>query len=121
MTKLWDMEHGDPNPYPARQGLKNFIWTNAAVSDWEDTWNALWHIGIKWEWQNSDRYARGYGDKYTFFACHNDAVRLDMAIPLPGIDAVLKMHEYLLDLPTDDYKVDEATNLIRKWIRNYVG
>jgi len=103
-----------------KKGFHNFTWTMEAITDWEEVWGALWRIGIKWEWQNSDRYARGYGDTYNLFACHNDAMRLDMAIPLPGVDVVLAMHEHLLDLPTDDYKVDEATNLIRKWLKNYV-
>ena len=39
-----------------------------------------------------------------------------MALPLPGREIILEIHEYLLDLPTDDFYVDQATNLIRKWI-----
>ena len=119
MTHLWeDIE--DQNPYPGRHGFRNFTWTTEALQEWEDVWNALWHIGVKWEWQNSDRYARRRGEIYNLFACHNDAVGLDMTIPLPGIEVILGIHEYLLDLPRDDHRVDEATNLIRKWIKNYV-
>ena len=44
-----------------------------------------------------------------------------MAIPLPSREIILGMHEYLLDLPTDDHLVDDATNLIRKWMREHVG
>ena len=51
---------------------------------------------------------------------HNDAMRLDMTIPMPGRKVILEMHEHLLDLATDDPHVDRATNLIRKWIANYV-
>tara|TARA_R110002020_G_scaffold53430_5_gene149534 strand:- start:1196 stop:1564 length:369 start_codon:yes stop_codon:yes gene_type:complete len=105
--------------WPKQQAFRNFTWSVKAIKDWEWAWGALWRIGIKWEWQNSDRYARRYGDTYNLFAVHNDAERLDMAIPLPSPEIILQMHEYLLDLPTDDHMVDEATNLIRKWIRTY--
>jgi hypothetical protein len=110
----------DENPYPARYGFKNFAWTTEAISEWEEVWHGLWRIGIKWEWQNSDRYARRYGDTFNLFAVHDDAVRLDMATPLPGLEVILSIQEYLLDLPTDDHQVDEVTNLIRKWVKNYV-
>jgi len=103
-----------------RYGFSNFAWTIEAIDSWERVWAALWKIGIKWEWQNSDRYARRRGDTFNLFAVHNDAVRLDMTIPLPGREVILEMHEYLLDLPTDDFRVDEPTNLIRRWIKEYV-
>ena len=103
-----------------RHGFSNFTWTDEVIDNWERVWRALWRIGIKWEWQNCDRYARKRGQIYNLFACHDDAHRLDMAIPLPGLEVILGMHEYLLDLPTDDHQVDEATNLIRKWINKYV-
>ena len=102
-----------------RHGFSNFSWTTEAIDEWEAVWNALWRIGIKWEWQNTDKYARRYGEKFNLFAVHNDAVRLDMAIPLPNRDAILNMHEYLLDLPEDDFYVDDATNLIRSWLRKH--
>ena len=119
----WGMLHAeftDGDPYPGRYGFKNFTWTPPALNDWEEVWDSLWRIGIKWEWQNSDRYARRYGDTFNLFAVHNDAVRLDMAIPLPGLEVILGIQEYLLDLSRDDHQVDEVTNLIRKWIKNYV-
>ena len=102
-----------------RKGFSNFTWTPEAIDTWEGVWTALWRVGVKWEWQNTDKYARRYGDKFNLFAVHDDAVRLDMALPLPNRDIILEIHEYLLDLPTDDFYVDEATNLIRKWIREY--
>jgi hypothetical protein len=119
VTKLREYS-GDGNPYPDRHGFHNFSWTNETVAEWDEVWNALWRIGIKWEWQNSDRYARKRGEIYNLFVCHDDADRLDMAIPLPGIEVILGMHEHLLDLPTDDHHVDDATNLIRKWINKHV-
>lgn len=99
--------------------FRNFTWTQSAIKDWEEVWHSLWKMGFMWEWQNSDRYARKRGDIYNLFAVHNDPERLDMAIPLPGLSVILEMHEYLLDLPTDDPEADRATNLIRKWIRKY--
>ena len=119
MTSIYE-DMADDNPYPDRKALRNFTWTDEAINDWEDIWHDLWRLGYKWEWQNSDRYARRYGDTFNLFAVHNDAVRLDMAIPLPGVEVVLGIQEHLLDLPTDDHKIDEVTNLIRKWIKNYV-
>ena len=119
MTRLYE-GMGDEDPYPGRHGFRNFTWTPAAVAEWEPVWDSLWRLGIKWEWQNSDRYARRRGEIHNLFSCHNDAMRLDMAIPLPGVEVILGIHEYLLDLPTEDHQVDEATNLIRKWIKNYV-
>ena len=104
----------------SRHGFSNFTWTTEAIDKWEAVWSALWKIGIKWEWQNRDPYARRRGNVFNVFAVHDDAVRLDMAIPLPGREIILEMHEYLLDLPVDEHKVDEATNLLREWIRNYV-
>ncbi len=104
-----------------RYGFKNFRWTQEAIHEWEKVWCSLWRIGIKWEWQNGDKYARRRGDLYAVFSVHNDAMRLDMTVPLPNRDAVVEMYEYLLDLPTDDFEVDEASNLIRKWIKNYGG
>ena len=115
-----DFEVGTGSTWPKRKGFNNFTWTTEAIAEWELVWGCLWNVGIKWEWQNSDRYARRYGDTYNLFACHNDALRLDMTVPLPGQEVIMQMHEYLLDLPTDDPKVDKATNLIRKWMKNYV-
>jgi hypothetical protein len=43
-----------------------------------------------------------------------------MAIPLPGIHTIEELDEWLLDAHIDDNKASEATNLIRKWIQDYV-
>jgi hypothetical protein len=115
-----DFESAVGDVWTKKKGFRNFTWTTEALCEWEDAWNALWRIGVQWEWQNADRYARRVGEIYNLFAVHNDAERLDMAIPLPSREIILGMHEYLLDLPTDDHLVDEATNLIRKWIKNHV-
>jgi len=102
-----------------RCGFHNFTWTHDAIKDWEEVWYSLWNIGIKWEWQNSDRYARRFGQVFTVFSVHDDAVRLDMTVPLPGRDVILEIHDHLLDRPEDDFAVDHATNLIRNWITKY--
>ena len=104
-----------------RIAFKNFCWTTEAIKEWEEVWAALWKIGVMWEWQNGDFYARQYGDIYNKYMVHNDAARLDMATPLPGREVILQVHDHLLDLPTDDPYVDLTTNLIRKWIKNYVS
>ena len=109
-----------PPELTGRVGFKNFTWTTEAIADWQPVWYALWACGIKWEWQNSDRYARRKGDTLGTFAVYNDAARLDMAFPLPGIDIIEKLNDWLLDAHVDDNKASEAVNLIRKWIQDYV-
>jgi len=109
-----------PPELTGRVGFKNFTWTTEAIADWENVWNALWACGIKWEWQNSDRYVRRCGEIFDCFAVHNDAVKLDMAIPLPGIHTIEELNEWLLGAHIDNNKASEATNLIRKWIQDYV-
>ena len=51
---------------------------------------------------------------------YDDAAKLDMAFPLPGIHAIKELNDWLLDTHIDDNKASEATNLIRKWIQDYV-
>ena len=118
MTRLYE-EGIDDNPYPNRKALRNFTWTSEAISDWEEIWHELWHLGYKWEWQNSDRYARRYGDRFNLFACHDDAVRLDMAIPLPGIVVLYEVRERLLDNPGDDHRLDHAVGAIEEWLKKH--
>ena len=109
----------DWEDHPARRGLRNFTWTHEAIADWEAVWHHLWHLGFKWEWQNADRYARRRGDTYDIFACYNDAVRLDMAVPLPGVVLMEEIKEILLDDPTDDPRVTYAINDIELWLRTH--
>jgi len=103
-----------------RAGFRNFSWTQGAMKEWDAVWTALWKIGIKWEWQNGDWYARRYGDVYNKYMVHNDAMRLDMAIPLPGVEVIPKMANWLLGAHINNRNATEALNLIRKWIKNYV-
>jgi len=106
--------------FPNRVGFRNFTWTQQSVADWEEVWTALWDLGIKWEWQNVDKYARARGEVYDRFIVHNDAYRLDMAFPLPEIDAINQMADWLLGTHIDNCRASDATNLIRKWINDYV-
>ena len=118
MTRLYEACAGVLD-YPGRQGLRNFTWTDEAISDWEEIWNALWRLGYKWEWQNSDRYARRYGETYNLFAVHNDAARLDMAIPLPGIVKFYEIRESLLSNPSDAQRLDDALTAVDRWLYKY--
>jgi hypothetical protein len=119
MTKLYEECAGNLDTHPRRHALRNFTWTDEAIGDWEDIWHDLWHLGYKWEWQNSDRYARGYGDTFRKFAVHNDAIRLDMAIPLPGVAVIYEVRESLLDNPSDDERLDHAIGKINRWCKKY--
>mgnify|MGYP003634416808 CR=1 FL=1 len=80
-----------------KRAFCNFRWTEEAIRDWEDCWASLWESGYKWEWSNRDLYARRRGDSYDIFLVHNDAHRLDMAIPLPQIDTIRTIHRELID------------------------
>ena len=117
MTKLY--ENCDPGltDHPHRKGLRNFTWTNDAIGGWEEIWHELWRFGYKWEWQNHDRYARRYGETFNLFAVHDDAVRLDMAIPLPGIHVIEEVRELLLEDPTDDPRYDHAIGMINRFLK----
>ena len=105
--------------HPDRKGLRNFTWTNDAIRTWEPIWHQLWQFGYKWEWQNSDRYARGYGETYRLYACYDDAVRLDMAIPLPGIIVIEEIREMLLDNINDANELDHLVGSIDRWLKTY--
>jgi hypothetical protein len=118
MTKLYE-DDDDTAVDPHRKGLRNFTWTNDAIREWEDIWHQLWHLGYKWEWQNSDRYARKRGDIYNLFACHDDAMRLDMAVPLPGLVVLSEIRESLLDDPGDDRRLDHAVGDIDAWLKEH--
>ena len=118
MTRLYEACAGVLD-YPDRQGLRNFTWTDEAISDWEEIWHALWWLGYKWEWQNSDRYARRYGETYNLFAVHNAGARLDMAIPLPGIVKFYEIRESLLSNPSDAHQLDEALAAVDRWLYKY--
>ena len=105
--------------FPARIGLRNFTWTVEAIRGWEDIWNSLWGFGYKWEWQNADRYARPFGETYKLYACYNDAVKLDMAVPLPQIHVVEEVRELLLDKTDDDPRLDHLIGAIDRWLKEH--
>ena len=117
MTRLY--EDLDVNEHPDRKGLRNFTWTIDAIREWEEIWHELWRAGYKWEWQNADRYARKYGETYNLFACHDDAVRLDMATPLPGIIVIEEVRERLLDDIDDANVLDHLVVAIDRWLKKH--
>lgn len=119
MTRLYEDVSPEFVDHPERKGLRNFMWTIDAIADWEEIWHQLWHVGYKWEWQNCDRYARRRGETFNLFSVHNDAVRLDMAIPLPGIIVLYQIRESLLDNPGDDPKLDHAVGAVDRWLNKY--
>jgi hypothetical protein len=100
--------------------LKNFIWSDEAISDWEEIWGLLWRMGVVWEWQNGDRYARRYGETFQLFAVYNDPERLDMALPLPQLHVVDSISNWLLGAHVDDVQATNVGNLLRKWSVKYV-
>ena len=119
MTRPYEDVTPDFTDHPDREGLRNFTWTNDAITDWEEIWHQLWRFGYKWEWQNGDRYARGYGETYNLFAVHNDAVRLDMAIPLPGIEVVEEARELVLGDANDTHELDQLVGTIDRWLKKH--
>ncbi len=100
--------------------FKNFSWTPQAMDDWEQVWAALWKCGVQWSWQNGDRYGRRRGSEVNVFAVYNDAYRLDMAFPLPGIHSIREINEWLKDAHIDDGLATRAASLLRRWIKDYV-
>ena len=119
MTRLYEDVTPDFIDYPERKGLRNFTWTNEAINDWEDIWYQLWRFGYKWEWQNADRYARHRGDIFNLFAVHNDAVRLDMAIPLPGIEVIEEARERILEDENDAHELNHLVGAIDRWLKKH--
>jgi len=119
VTRLYEDLEANVNEHPNRKGLRNFTWTNEAINDWEDIWHQLWRFGYKWEWQNADRYARRRGDIFNLFAVHNDAVRLDMAIPLPGIVVIEEARERILEDTNDAHELDQLVGTIDRWLKKH--
>ena len=119
MTRLYEDVAPELVDHPARKGLRNFTWTNDAINDWEAIWHQLWRFGYKWEWQNADRYARRRGDTFNLFAVHNDAVRLDMAIPLPGIHVIEEVREMILGDANDSPELDHLIAAITRWLKTH--
>ena len=118
MTDLLDDHWED---FPHRTGFANFVWTPETMAEWEAIWSLLWNLNVKWEWHNGDRYARRRGDHFDIFAVHEDAYRLDMAIPLPGIEVINNIATWLCLMRADDSRAVHTLNLLEGWIKRYVG
>ncbi len=119
MTRLYQECAGHIVENPNRTGLRNFTWTHAAIQDWEAIWHTLWQLGYKWEWQNYDRYVRRKGDEYMKFAVHDDAYRLDMAVPLPQLHVIEQTMERLLDDPADDPTIDHTVGALTRFLQEH--
>ena len=118
MTRIYQECAGHIVENPNRTGLRNFTWTHAAIQDWEAIWHTLWQLGYKWEWQNHDRYVRRKGDEYMKFAVHDDAYRLDMAVPLPHIHVIEEARELLL-ASVGGGRFDDAVRMINRFLKEH--
>ena len=119
MTRLYEECAGPLVEHPNRVGLRNFNWTHQAIQDWEAIWNTLWSLGYKWEWQNHDRYVRRRGSEYVKFGVHDDAYRLDMAVPLPQVHVIEEARELLLDNPDRDARIGHVIGAINAWLKTH--
>lgn len=117
---MTDLSRDNSDEHPNRIGFSNFAWTIEAVRDWEEVWQALWRCNLKWEWQDGDQYARRHGEAYQVFRCYGDAVKLDMAIPLPEIHVIQGIANWLLGAHLNDNHASDAGHEIRDWIKKYV-
>ena len=98
-----------------RARICNFTWSEEALRDWQDIWNALWRLGFKWQWKNGDSYARVSGDSFRCFTVWNDANRLDGTFPIPQLHVLGEIKEFLLDDPSDDPYIPYTVKAIDDW------
>ena len=70
MTRLLE-ETAELDSYPGRQGFRNFARGRNRGDSGDGKWCGTLYgmIGVKWEWQNRDRYARRRGEIFNLFAC----------------------------------------------------
>ena len=105
----------------ARYTISNFTWTEEAIRDWSLIWARLWKLGFDWQWKNGDRYIRRQGESFVIFMVHEDAERLDGAIPIPQIHIFDEIRELLLDRHDDNVAVDYAITDINDWLKSHFG
>ncbi len=98
-----------------RARICNFTWSEEALRDWHNIWNALWRLGFKWQWKNGDGYARVCGESFKYYTVWNDADRLDGAFPIPQIHVLDEIKELLLDDPSDDPIIPYTVKAINDW------
>ena len=101
--------------------LSNFTWSEEAIRDWTLIWARLWKLGFDWQWKNGDRYVRRQGKSFVVFMVHEDADRLDGAIPIPQIHIFDEIKELLLDRYDDNEIIDYTISAINDWLRHYFG
>jgi len=101
--------------------LSNFTWSEEAIKDWSLIWARLWKLGFNWQWKNGDRYVRRQGETFAAFQVHEDAERLDGAIPIPQVHLFDEIRELLLDRHDDDIAVDYAIKGVNDWLKHHFG
>jgi hypothetical protein len=101
----------------ATDTLCNFTWSEEAIRDWSLIWARLWKLGFNWQWKNGDMYVRRQGETFTAFVVHEDADRLDGAIPIPQIHLFDEIRELLLDRNDDDMAIDYVIRDINNWLK----
>ena len=105
----------DWSEYKTGGRICNFTWSEEALRDWHNIWNALWKLGFKWQWKNGDRYARVCGDSFRCYTVWNDADRLDGTFPIPHLHILGEIKEFLLDDPSDDPTIPYTIKAINDW------
>jgi hypothetical protein len=101
--------------------LSNYTWSEEAIRDWTLIWARLWKLGFDWQWKNGDRYVRRQGESFAIFMVHEDAERLDGAIPIPQIHIFDEIKELLLDRNDSFGAVDHAIKAVNDWLRLHFG
>jgi len=105
----------------ATDTLCNFTWSEEAIRDWSLIWAQLWKLGFNWQWKNGDMYVRSRGETFTAFVVHEDAERLDGAIPIPQIHIFDEIKELLLDRHDDNETIDYMISAINDWLGHHFG
>ena len=105
----------DWREHNTRARICNYTWSEEAIRDWHNIWNALWKLGFKWQWKNGDRYARACGESFKCYTVWNDANRLDGTFPIPQLHVLDEIKELLLDDPSDDPNIPYVIKAINDW------
>jgi hypothetical protein len=108
-----------PPASPARFTMSNYRWTKPAIIDWLVIWENLWTKDlISWEWKNYDQYVRnGTGTIYTVY---HDQNNLDSAIPLPSLDQILQLTDFIGVVGSEPDETLDALHIqLLDWLRGH--
>ena len=113
--------------------FKEFKWTDQSVEAGQPIWACLWRLGIQWEWQPGDHYARRLrnqeGHDWTIFTSvernwlHGD---LEGVAPLPSIVVIKELLKWVdnriysveENSPAEDM-VKNTISLMEAWLDSY--